>query len=138
MKNPKFLSLIVLIFALTACNRVAHKNTNQTFNKFKPSSLEYKQELAEEIQTSRPGELKFIFNDYLKINGKEYLNINVQGDELDASGVVLVNNWTKLEGLKKTLGIGYRGAELKNLKMDITYQDSEPVLIYKDIDKIVD
>jgi hypothetical protein len=66
------------------------------------------------------------------------LNIQVQGDELDASGVVLVNNWTKLEGLKKTLGIGYRGAELKNLKMDITYQDSEPVLIYKDIDKIID
>ncbi len=133
MKPIGFILLILL--ALTSCNEA--KNTNKIFTAFNANSKEYKQELAKQI-AAHGDDLTYTFNKCLNIDGKSYLDITFSGSNINAKGLVLVNNWNKLENLKRTNGMGYRGAELNDLKLDIVNSDSDPIFIYKDLDMIID
>jgi hypothetical protein len=103
-----------------------------------PASKEYKQELAKQIEERGERDLTFTFNNCQSEAGKTYLNISVDGKGLHATSLVLVNNWNKLEGIQRTKGIGYSGAELKNLKVSYSDVDKQPTLVYRDLDKIID
>ena len=133
MKQLSFLTIIM--FALLSCNKA--KNTNEIFNAFDANSKLYKQELATQIATNGD-DLTYSFNNYLIIDNKPYLDITVSGNNINAKALVLVNNWNKLEGIKRTKGIGYVGAELEDLKLDVANSNSGPVLIYKDLASIID
>ena len=124
-----------MAFALLSCNNAS--NTNKIFVGFDANSIQYKQELAKQIAANGDN-LTYTFNKYLVINKQPYLDITVSGNNINAKGLVLVNNWNKLEGIKRTKGEGYTGAELDDLKLDIVKSNSGPVLIYKDLDWIVD
>lgn len=87
---------------------------------------------------SNPGGLTYTFNRYFQENKKEYLDLQITGSDFEAKGLVLVNNWHKLEGIKRTRGRGYSGAELKGLKFDMLLNASGAELVYKDLEKIVD
>jgi hypothetical protein len=57
---------------------------------------------------------------------------------LCANGKILVNNWNKIEGIKKTQGQSYIGEKLKGMTF-ITENDSNKIeMIYKYVIRIVD
>ncbi len=128
------ISLIGIIISLSACNNVPK---DSIFSKLSPTSKEYRNKLANVIE-SKPEELTYTLNKYLQENGREYLDVQVEGNDFEAKGLVLVNNWNKLEDIKRTKGLGYSGATLKGLKVDIQQNDSGAEFIYKDLEKIVD
>jgi hypothetical protein len=102
-----------------------------------PASAEYKNELARLLQTDAQ-RLTYIFNKYVESDGHEYLDIEFKGDDFEASGLVLVTNWNKLTGIKRTKGLGYSGAELKGLQLDIQKNPSGAAFVFKDLEEIID
>ena|SRR5690606_3624558 len=131
------ITLISCVIALTACNNVSNDPSNSVFEKFSPTTKEYKNELATKVK-SNPEGLQYTFNKLIENDGKDYLDIEVMGDDFKAKGLVLVNNWNKLEGIKRTKGISYSGAELRGLKLHIEENPSGATLVYNDLEKIVD
>lgn len=131
------ITLISCIVALTACNNVKDNTSNSVFEKYSPWTKEYKNELATKLK-SNPEGLLYTFNKFVENDGKEYLDIKVKGDDFVATGLVLVNNWNKIEGIKKTKGQSYSGAELRGLKLDIQETSSGANFVYNDLEKIVD
>lgn len=138
MNHPTFkIILISLIISFTACNSSNDTTSNVVFDKFSPTTKEYKNELATKLK-SEPKGLLYTFNKYFASNGQELLDITIKGKDFEATGLVLVKNWNKLEGIKRTKGQGYSGAELRGLQIDIQDNPSGAVLVYQDVEKIVD
>ncbi len=128
---------IFFVFALIGCNNVNDDTSNTVFEKFSPTTREYKNELAAKLKTN-PEEIHYTFNKFVINDGKEYIDVQIIGPDFEGTGLVLVNNWSKLESIKQTKGKGYSGAELRGLKLDIEEDSSGANLIYNDLDKIVD
>jgi len=135
MKFPALAAIIVWSLITVSCRPGIQRNI---FAGMDPASKEYKQKLAREIADHEGDELSFTFNKYLNSNGNDYIEISVDGRGIHATSLVLVKDWKKLEGIKQTKGIGYTGAELKNLKVELINPDTNPTFVYKDVEKIVD
>lgn len=135
MKSIFILAILVLTFS---CDRPNCKNENTIFDQFAPDSREYKDELARQLQKTDETELTYWFDQYELKGDKEYINIHIQGNDLCAKGLVLVEEWKGLEGIRKTKGISYRGAQLAGFEMDIVENSSGTEFIFKNIDYIID
>lgn len=131
-----FLLLATLIFS-NSCDKPGCKNTNPIFDKFMFTTKEYKSELAKQIESIGTRNLSFWFNKYLKKSGEEFILINIQGEKLCAKSEIKVNDWSKISGMRKEIN-GYRGAELKGLKLEIEQDSTGTNLIYKNVDTIID
>jgi hypothetical protein len=70
-------------------------------------------------------------------DGKEFILIHIQGDELCAKGELQVPDWNKISGLRRDVS-GYHGAELKGLKMAIRQDSTGTNFIYQQVDRIID
>ncbi len=139
-KQPKALVLLVVMVMLitSACDRRPCKNTNPVFDRYSPSDNEYKTELVKQMQITGAHKLEYWFDNYLEKNGREYMLVYIQGNGLCAKGEVLMNEWHKLEGIRKTRGKGYRGAKLKGLELDIRKDSTTIELVYKNVAGIID
>ncbi len=126
----------IFIFA-NSCNRSECKNTNPTFDKFRPDTKEYKSELAKRLKSIGTNNLSYRFDKYLKKGGKEFIVIHIQGEEFCAKGEIQVNDWGKISGMRREIS-GYSGAELIGLKIEIKQDSLGTNFIYEDIDKIID
>ncbi|MBC7914174.1 MAG: hypothetical protein H7Y07_08625 [Pyrinomonadaceae bacterium] len=151
-----FKSLVFLIFSLllsctnekstpsdttkdTSSNSLIKGVNPSVFKKSASNSKEYKDELASSIK-SNPDKFTYTFERYIedKNTGKEYLVLRVTNTSIDASAMVLVKNWNKLEGIKASKGLGYSGAELRGLRLDIEESPTGVIFIYKNLEKIID
>jgi hypothetical protein len=137
-KIKHLFSFVLLVLVFCACDRPVCKNTNPIFDKFSPVSKEYKAELIKQLKTVDKSKITYWFKEYVKSNGEESLLFDIQGDGLCAVIVLNVNQWNKLELLRKNKGVTFRGAEFKNLKFDIKRDSTEIRFLYKDLDKIID
>lgn len=135
MKYSALTVIVIWALATISCRPGIQRNI---FAGMDPASKEYKQKLAKQIETLDPADLSFTFNKYVNDHGNDYLDVSIDGRGIHASSLVLVKDWTKLEGIKQTKGVGYSGAELKNFKMALINADTNPTFIYKDVEKIVD
>ena len=138
MRIHSFLILAVAIIFFVSCDRPECTNTNPVFDSNGIETIDYKRELASEIERIGMENLTYWFSDYTVQNGKEFITVNIQGEGLCALGILQVNEWTNIEGIKKTAGVSYRGAELKGLVYDIVDDGSSINFIYQDIEHIVD
>jgi hypothetical protein len=129
-----FLALVVFT---SSCDRPECKNTNTTFNKFSPDTKEYKIELARQMQSKETKNLSYWFERYLIKGDKEFIIIRIKGDELCAIGEIQVNDWGKISGMRSQVS-GYRGAELKGLKLETKEDSTGTTFIYRDIDRVID
>ena len=76
---------------------------------------------------------------YQKKNNVEYIHANIQGDGLCAVIVLAVKeSQVGIEGILKTKGMSYRGAELKHLKFDIILERSDTEFVFKSVESIID
>jgi len=132
-----FVFFCLLIFTVT-CDRPECNNSNPIFNKFSPDTKQYKDELIKQLKLVNNEKLRYWLEQYQENGGQEYLYFFVQGDGLCAKIILNVKQWNKIEGVKKSKGVSYRGAEFKNLKFDIFQDTLKTEFIYKDLDKIID
>lgn len=139
---PQKTNLIIIslsaILATISCDRPNCENKNPIFDKYDVNSTEYKMELINQINSFGQENLNYWFDSYMKENEKEYIVVNIQNKYLCAKGMIMVNDWNKIEGIKKTKGKGYVGAKLKGLTFNIEKDVNTIELIYKDIIRIVD
>lgn len=113
-------------------------NTNNIFAKLDPSSAKYKNELIRHFLDHGTENLTFNFQGLSNIGGKDYMKVDVTGSGIYAQSLVLINSWNKLEDIKRTKGMGYHGAEFKDLQLDIVNKNGEPTFVYRDLAKIID
>ena len=140
MKRITYLPVVISLVIITtgACDRPNCENKNPIFDKYAINSEEYKAELLSQIEKYGQKNLTYWFDSYLVENGKEYITVKIQNDSLCAKGMIQVNDWNKIEGIKRTKGKGYVGAKLKGLTFNVENDSNRIELVYKDITRIVD
>jgi hypothetical protein len=131
----KTLLFFLISIAVISCDRSNCKNTNPIFDKYSPESEEYKTELVNYVDQDK---LTYWLESYKSENNKEYISVHIQGESLCAVGVIRVVDWRGIEGIKRTKGKGYRGAELVGLKFIAVKDSSTTELVYTGIDYIFD
>ena len=127
--------VLLLVFSLFGCHKDV-VNQEPVFDKFEPTDKEYKDKLAEKIKTD--ADISCYFNQILKIDNKDYMEISFEGHDYKAIGFVIIKDWKKLEGIRKAQGLGYRYAELNGLQVKIIPDSKGAILVYKDLDWIID
>jgi hypothetical protein len=139
MKNiGYFLCMFLLFSAHYSCNSPQCRNTNPVFENNPPESETYKLELIKQMVRVPSDKFIYWLDGYYEENGKEYLVVNIQGGPLCAKGIMRVDAWGKASGIKKTKGVGYRGAQLAGLTFTIQSDSLGTEFIYHDIDRIID
>jgi hypothetical protein len=139
----KSLTSLVTIFGLlvlmTSCDRPACENTNSIFAKFAPDTKEYKDELIKQFANVDKSQLSYWMDTYQEDNDSPRILVNIQGSGLCAKILLAVKDSDKgIEGLLAKKGVGYRGAELKDLTFDIQQDSVSTEFIFKEISGIVD
>lgn len=133
-----FIVLIGLTLMFVACDRPECTNTNVVFDTYPPESVEYKTELAKQLERIDRSKLTYWFKEYMESDGQESLLFNIQGDGLCAVVVLNVEQWGKLDDLRAMKGDTYRGAEFVNLKFDIQQDTANIRFIFRDFSRILD
>jgi hypothetical protein len=139
----KILTFILTIFGLAilvvGCDRPVCKNTNLIFNKYSADAKEYKDELVKQLATVDKSKLTYWMDTYQENNDAKLINIHIQGDGLCAKIILTINGSDKgIEGIIKSKGIGYSGAELEDLKFGIKQDSTSTEFVFQEISGIVD
>lgn len=138
LKLYHLLVFFCLFIFIVACDRPECNNSNPIFNRFSPDTQQYRVELVKQLELVDSAKLRYWLEQYQEKDGQEYLYFFVQGDGLCAKLILNVKQWNKIEGVKKSKGVSYCGAEFLNLKFDISKDSVKTEFIYKDLGKIID
>jgi hypothetical protein len=131
-----FCTAIIFSFLIISCTNSGAEKANNQLNSYKPDTAKFTNELAKEL-ASNPDSFTYKLEKYFVKKNREYLNINIERQSFRASVAVLVNNWDKMKGIKRTKGIGYSGAELKGLKLTLS-SAGHTGFVYQDLDQVID
>jgi hypothetical protein len=134
----RLLCLSFLVLALCACDRPQCRNTVPAFDQYACDSQPYRAELARLLKQTAPGDLSYWLEAYHMEQGREWLEIQVQGPGICACAQVEIADWTSLEGVRKTRGVSYRGAELIGLKLDAVETGEQTRFICQHIERVLD
>ena len=129
--------IVSCILTVVSCGKPDCVNTNQIFNDYKPELIEYKNEIAELMETDYD-KITFWLNHYVKNDKGEFIEIQISGDQICAKAFVRVTDWTKMEGIQKTEGLSFSGAELIGLKFTLEKDSIDSYFLYKDVEKVID
>lgn len=129
--------MILWIMTVVSCGKPDCVNSNQIFNEYKSEQIEYKNEIVKLMALDNQ-KIEFWFDQYLKEDKGEFIKIQISTDKFCANAFVRVTNWSKMEGIRKTQGIGYVGAELVGLKFTLERDSTDTYFLYNDIEKIID
>ncbi len=137
MSRIYFYLFILSLTVQYSCTNLKCNNTNPIFDKYPAESEEYKSELLEVMKADN--NLKYYLDSYDEMNGNNYLNISVQGDNTCAKAVIWIRNTDKkLDGIIKNKGMGYSGSELKGLQIQTAPDTKKIQFVYKGMDKVID
>ena len=140
MKN---LTIILTIFGFliltVSCEQPKCKNTNLIFDKYSPYTKQYKDELVKQLINIDKSKLTYWMDEYQEIDNSQNICANIQGDGLCAKIVLVVRGSDKgIQGILNAKGKGYRGAELKDLKVDIKQDNLSTEFVFKEISRVID
>ena len=137
-KNQSLLFGIIICLSLISCDRPSCDNNNLIFENYSPNSRIYKDELVEQLSEVDNKKLTYWLQKYEEQNGVESLYFHIQGDNLCAILHLNIDDWGKLENIRKRKGVGRRGAEFTNLKFEIIKDSVSTKFIYKTYDRLID
>jgi hypothetical protein len=129
---------ILIVLLWVSCNRPECKNTNNIFSQLTPDKEEYKKELAAEMQRIGMKKLRYWLDKPVVVDGKQLVEVYIQGHGLCAKGQLFVADKAKKAGLGSYGGGGYHGAELKNVEITISQDSTGIHFILEKVDKITD
>ena len=143
--------VVLLIFIFTSCENVGHcENQNPIFQQFEPNSKEYKNELIQKLESIGVNNVKFIITgcgnqeEFAEVSRREpkckdALYVRLEGNSLCAFATLLINKRDRhILDIFETESFGYRGAEIKGLRLEIINDSINPKLIYHGMDGIRD
>jgi hypothetical protein len=134
----KLTSAILLILLFLSCDRPECRNTNSIFDQFTPDKEEYKKELAMQMKTIGVNKLRYWLDRPIALEGKEFIEVYIQGQGLCAKTQLLVADKVKQKALGSDGGEGYRGAELKDVNIRISQDSTRTLFILEKVGKIID
>ena len=134
----KVLPLICLVFLCASCDKQVCNNTNPVFDKYAPSSIEYKRELTRQINIIGCNRMRYWVDGYNSEGAKEYMNISVHGDGLCAKAILNITTGSGLAHYKEVKGMSYNGAELRGLQYRIDSTDGNYNFIFESVNWIAD
>ena len=138
-KSHKICCGLFLGIFLLSCNKPKCTNKNLVFDKYSPQEKEYKNELAKQLKSIDNAQLTYFLDKYQEINNKKFLSIEIQGQDLCAKILVEIRTQNdKIANILKAKGLGYSGAELKNLKIDIQQEETTFAFVYENLEAIID
>ncbi len=136
--NIQNLSLIVMCaLTIIGCGKPDCVNSNSIFNEYRSEQIEYKEEVLKVVE-SNDDKIEFWLNRYVKNEEGEFIDVQISGDKICANALILVKDWTKMEGIQKTEGRAFSGAKLVRLKFILVKDSMNSVFLYKDVEKIMD
>ena len=135
MKNLSCFLFSALVIGLVSCKNP--DSENKILKTADPLSKEYKNELYRMIKTNQFKNISYTFQDYKIVGNQEYIVVNIKGSNLQAKSILSISNWDNISAIKGSKGIGYRGAELKNVKLSIS-SDSKATFNLDYVDEIID
>jgi len=133
-----FLLLIFVSLMFLSCKKTECDSNNPIFQKHLPNSLQYKSELSRLLKSTNSSQVSFWFKEYIQMETKELIQIQVQGPNFCGIMELEVESWDKLGQLRSVKGKGYRGSEFKNLQYEVKQDSASITFVYKDMEKIVD
>ena len=130
-------SLLVAVLMVGCLSREC--NTSNTFlQQAQINSTPYNLEVARMVNSSDSNSVSYYFSDYRKIDGVDYILVEVHGNEGCALGRFTVKEAGGLAPLIETEGKGYGGAELKGFTFTID-GNSEPMpLVFTGVSSVID
>jgi len=132
------LSVFCLLTFIVSCDRAVCKNTNIIFDKYSPDTKEYKDELVKQLAKVDKSKLRYWMDTYQEHNNSKYFTAHIQGDGLCAKIYFTIVSNKGIERLLKNKGMGYRGAELTDLKFDIKQDSTSTEFLFQQAGGIVD
>ena len=141
MTKPSIFILTIFGFliSISSCDSTVCKNTNPIFDKYSPDTKGYKNELVKQLSIVDNTKLTYWIDAYQDDNNLQYIHARIQGDGLCAKIILAVKDSDKgIEGLLKNKGMGYSGAELKDLKFNIKQDSTSTEFIFQGISGIAD
>ena len=116
----RIISILIVLF-LISCDRTECKNTNHIFNQFTPDK---------EIKN-----LHYWLDKPIVVNGKQLVEVYIQGHGLCAKGQLFVADKAKQRGLESYGSEGYHGAELRNVDIRIQKDSAGTNFILEQVNK---
>ena len=135
----KPLIVLSLLTFIVSCDRPECNNTNPVFDNYAPEAKEYKKELAKQLKSIDQSKLSYWFDKYAEEGNTQFLYVDIHGDNLCATGILTVKNvQNKIDGIIKKKGLGYSGAQLKDVRFEIIQDSIKSELVFLDLGAVVD
>lgn len=111
--------------------------TKQAFQQqYDPASEAYQNEVINILQDKKPTDFGYAFETFIE-GDPVYMMTSFRNEEYCFSVKVLVDNWDKLAGMRRTNGYSYPKA-LVNLQWTIKNINNKAVVVYEDMRRIID
>lgn len=133
-----FVTTAIVCLAFLSCDRKECKNVNPIFDRYTPSSQEYKAELAKQLTMIDKSSLKYWVAGYEETATDTFMNVYVQNGDLCAVMQMRLAPDHRLNQFKKVKGVSYHGAGLSGLVYDISNRAGETGFVYRDMKDIID
>lgn len=144
--NKKTLIILVILTVLITglvsfCNRPDCISANPVFDKFDPESIEYRNELKNQIEQIGQDKLNFWIFSLKRIDGADYLKLYVQSDQLCA--ILFAKNLSfkaisKFPDKNLESSLGYHEARLVNVELKIDTTRNQTNFVIEKIGRILD
>jgi len=141
MKTPLFFGVLIITMALlySIFPRYYFAAEPLCVASFKDLSSEeaYEQAVLQTLRGQKPSDFRYFFQTFLQEDNKDYLVVNMRNKDFCFHAKILVENWDKLAGMKRTNGASYP-KELYQLEWEIVKKDGQDVIFYKNMRTIID
>lgn len=136
MKKITLTFIIISCFLLGSCDKPRCENQNSIYTNNAINSKIYNDELTREL--SKEEDVTFWLKEVVTENEKDYLQVYIYNVNLCTIGQFLVKDWSSIEGIYKTKGVGYRNAQLYGFAYSITYTKTKTILNFERLTEIID
>ena len=128
----------MILLALSGCDMPECKNTNPVFDEYSLRTNEYKAELAKQLRTRKPEDIRYWIGYYHIVGGRESVSVYTQADSLCAMMFLDISNGEGWKRFKEAKGGGYNGAEIKGMQYHVRQSITGPEFIFDSMDYIFD
>ena len=139
----KIFQIIICVFILvhiSSCDFPEHYFTPEPAcqtNTTNDLEKENQKILVEKLKDKKPNDFRYFFKTFKEEGNQTFMITNFRNDESCFDIKILVENWDKLAGMKRTNGKAYP-KELYDLNWKIKLNNGEEVVQYIDMHRIID
>lgn len=111
--------------------------TDPAFYGLQAGTSEYADRVHAILSGSKPSDFRYFFKSFEESAGETYLVVNLRNANHCFDARMLVEQWDKLEGMRRSSGVSYP-EELYELKWEIADRTGRKEIIYRDMHRIID